>query len=75
MKKIQEALKPAHFKAGFQRIQRNAESRRHAAVLNAEVSLPDALSAYIREHEELKEDGPALLEKAKEIDAFILKKE
>jgi DNA repair protein SbcD/Mre11 len=74
MKRIHNALQPAHFKAGFRRIPRNATSTRRATTLTTEVSLSDALNAYINEHEDLKPDASLLLEKAKEIELAVSKK-
>jgi len=69
MKRIQEALRPAHFKAGFYRIPRESALKRRSSTLSREATLADALAAYLQEHEEWKDEGPALLEKAKDIAA------
>lgn len=71
MKRIHESLKPAHFKAGFIRIPRETSTQRRSTTLSTEVTLADALAAYLREHEELRDDGEALLEKAKDIEKTI----
>lgn len=73
MKRIHEALAPAHHKAGFIRIPPEAKTSRRGVSLTTDVTLADALGAYIREREDLKEDGEALLEKAKEIDRTVRK--
>ncbi len=74
MKRIHEALRPAHHKAGFIRIPRDAVNQRRNTSLSTEVTLGDALTAYIREHEELKDESAALMEKAKDIEQCVLKK-
>jgi len=74
MKRIHEALKPAHHKAGFIRIPRDAGNQRRKSSLSTEVTLGDALTAYIREHEELKDESDVLMEKAKDIEQCVLKK-
>lgn len=74
MKRIHEALKSAHCKAGFTRIPRESASSRRGASLSTEITLADALAAYLREHEEWKDDGPVLLDKAKDIEKTILER-
>ncbi len=71
MKRIHEALKPAHFKAGFIRIPRESSAQRRTTTLSTEVTLADAMAAYLREREEYRDDGEALLEKAKEIEKAV----
>ncbi len=71
MKQIHEALLPAHYKAGFIRVPREKSAKRRSTSLSTETALVDALSAYIREHEELKEHGEALIKKTKEIDQSL----
>lgn len=67
MKRIHQALKPAQSKVGFHRIPRETQARRRSVSLSGEVTLIDALNTYIRENEDLKIDGPQLVEKANDI--------
>ena len=67
LKRINEALKPAHYKLGYQRIPKDQEARRRSVMLSQDVQLKDALRAYLREHEEYREDTELLLQKAEEI--------
>ncbi|MGC9327578.1 MAG: metallophosphoesterase family protein, partial [Candidatus Hinthialibacter sp.] len=72
MKRIHEALKPAYHKAGFIRIPRETFAKRRSLSLSSDIVLADAMAAYLREHEEWKEDGEDLLSKAKEIEKTVL---
>jgi len=74
MKRIHAALEPSHFKAGFIRIPSEPAPQRRGTSLTTDVSLADALGAYIRERDELKDDGEVLLEKAKDIEQTLKKK-
>lgn len=74
MKAVHEALRPAHFKAGFIRTPREQSASRRTTTLQQDAALADALAAYLREREELKQYGEALLVKAKEIDAIAREK-
>lgn len=71
MKRIHEALRPAHYKAGFVRIPKETSSTRRTTTMNSEVKLRDALLAYIAGHEDLKADTDALLEKARRIEETV----
>ncbi len=74
MKRIHEALNPAHYKAGFIRIPRDSAKKRRSTTLSTNTALVDALSTYIREHEEIREYGDQLVQKAKEIERIIIQK-
>ncbi len=67
MKRIHETLKPAHYKAGFFRVPRHSVSRRREVSISHEISLSDALNAYLSEHQEWKGYTSEVLKKAKEI--------
>jgi exonuclease SbcD len=71
MKAIHEALRPAHHKAGMIRIPLEKNTERRGSQLSEDAALADALAAYVQEHEELKADAQALLEKAKDIEQSI----
>ncbi|MBD3265664.1 exonuclease subunit SbcD [bacterium] len=73
MKRVHQALQSAHFKVGLQRIPKNEGMRKRNASLSTEVSVQEALNAYIREHGELKADAPALMAKAREIEKSVQK--
>jgi len=71
MKRIHEALRPAHYKAGFHRRPRGDSTPRRSITLSREVSTADALAAYLREHEEYQDLGEPLLRKTREIEVSI----
>ena len=52
LKRINEALKPAHYKLGYQRIPKDQEARCRSVMLSQDVQ--KTLRAYLREHEEYR---------------------
>lgn len=72
MKRIHEALKPVHFKAGFYRqIRDTQEQQRRSRSLSTEITFADAFNAYLQEHEEFQDDKEELLKRALEIEKKV----
>jgi exonuclease SbcD len=70
MKRIHEALKPANYKAGFLRIPSDTKEKRRSS-LSTEVTLHDALKAYIDEQSDIDIEFDQILEKTKEIEKLL----
>ena len=62
LKRINEALKPAHYKLGYQRIPKDQEARRRSVMLSQDVQLKDALRAYLRSMRSTGRHGTASAE-------------
>ncbi len=71
MKRIHEELMPVHFKAGFHRVPRESSQKHRSRSLSTEVTLADAMNAYINEHEDWKDDSEELLKRALEIEKKV----
>ncbi|MBI1387689.1 MAG: exonuclease subunit SbcD [bacterium] len=71
MKRVQEALQTAHHKAGVIRVPNRAANERRSQTLKDDVSLRDALTAYLSQHADFQKDAEALQQKATEIDQAV----
>lgn len=71
MKAIHQALRSAHFKAGLIRQPREQKNTRRSTSLSTEMTVQDALTAYLKERPDFEPYQESIIVKAKEIEDTV----